>query len=228
MAGLALADGGVQSANTVGFQDNTTVAGFNWYSPPFATVGQTTATYGDILLEGENVTDYTDNIQVLDEEGGPAAQFYWVGNGWFDMDGYVSGDYMTDEVIARGTSFIVYTENADATIRCSGEVATNKITFAEASVAGFNWVGNPFPKEITYGDIAISGDNVTDYTDNIQLLDEEGGPSAQFYWVGTGWFDMDGYVTGDFMTDETIDAGAGFLVYTENSDVTIEINGLTL
>ena len=119
IAGLAMAQ--VQSANTVGFQTDTTVAGFNWYCPPFATVGETgTITYGDITLEGDDVAVYGDNIQILDELGSPAAQFLWAGDGWLDAGGYVSGGYMTDEPISAGAGFIIETEAAGATITISG------------------------------------------------------------------------------------------------------------
>ena len=227
IAGLAMAQ--VQSANTVGFQTDTTVAGFNWYCPPFATVGETgTITYGDITLEGDDVAVYGDNIQILDELGSPAAQFLWAGDGWLDAGGYVSGGYMTDEVIARGTAFIIETEAAGAAITCSGEVSTNAIAFTASSAAGFNWIGNPFPKAITYGDITLEGDDVAVYGDNIQILDELGSPAAQFLWAGDGWLDAGGYVSGGYMTDEPISAGAGFIIETEAAGATITISGFNL
>ena len=216
----------VQSANTVGFQNNTSVAGFNWFAPNFTTVGETTACFGDITISGEDVVEYGDNIQIVDVDGNCEALYYWAGeDGWFDMDG--TGSYMNDEAIVRGKSFIVYTDVAGATIQISGEVVTNDVVFAASSEAGFNWIGNPYPVAITYSNITISGEDVVEYGDNIQIVDADGNCEALYYWAGDdGWFDMDG--TGSYMNEEAIPAGKGFIVYTDVAGATITINGPAL
>ena len=213
----------VESANVVGYQESSSVAGFNWVAPNFTTVGETTACFGDISIAGDDVVEYGDNIQIVDADGNCDALYYWTGaDGWFDMDG--SGEYMNDEAIVRGKSVIVYTDVAGATIRVKGEVITNSVVFAEGSVAGFNWVGNPFPVDITYANISIAGDDVVEYGDNIQNVDADGNCDALYYWTGVdGWFDMDG--SGEYMNDVIIPAGKGFIVYTDVAGATITIKG---
>ena len=69
VAGLALADGGVTSANTVGFLTKAAGQGYNYVTPPFVDVGYNTYMLGGIVLEGDDVEEFGDNLQIFDSEG---------------------------------------------------------------------------------------------------------------------------------------------------------------
>jgi hypothetical protein len=219
---------GLESANIVGYQEKTTVSGFNFYTPTFKQVGGAEKTYSiqDIKLDEATATSYADNIQILDEGGATISQYFWVGPGMLLADKACwTEDFGTPaEVnIDSGTSFIIQTTNPSK-ITVAGEVLKGNLTFT--SVMGFNFVGNSAPTSYDIQEIKLDEATATSYADNIQILDEGGATVAQYFWVGTGMLLADKPCwTEDFGTPATvnIDPGLGFIVQTSAAGVTITL-----
>ncbi len=104
----------------------------------------------------------------------------------------------------------------------------------KASVAGFNFVTPTFDAvdgtgAVALQDIAISGENLTDSVDNLQILDEGGATTATYFYMSTGLtgFATDGWVDVDSwaLADSTVPFGAGVLLDTANADVTVTFAG---
>ena len=104
----------------------------------------------------------------------------------------------------------------------AGQVSTED-TVVE-TVPGFNFVGNNTPVAIDIQDITISG--ATDWTDNIQILDEGGAgvavyvyaSAAQSGYAADGWLSEDG----TSLADVDFEPGQGILIDTADvAEVTI-------
>ena len=210
----------------VGYQKSNSICGFNFLSPTFRTVGDDGVKLQAIKLVGDNVTEYADNLQILDEGGAINENYYWQ-----ECDGEYgwvieNGSELSDRVIDKGVCVNIYTENDDVEILFSGEVSS--VGYSATSICGFNFVGNSNPTSIDIQDVKVLGDNVTEYADNLQILDEGGAILENYYWQevdGTyGWV----IENGDSLASREIPAGLGFIVYTENDDVEISIKGITL
>ena len=72
----------LEDSNTVGYTTKTTVAGFNFVSPTFKNVSGSAISCQDIKLSGENVIEYVDNLQILDEGGATTENYFWTSTGW--------------------------------------------------------------------------------------------------------------------------------------------------
>ena len=206
----------VVSANTVGYQKVTLVPGFNFVAPQFLTVGGGSIDIQSVHLDVADA-DATggDNIQILDADGNPVAQYYWFPAEWIDgvKSGWVdeTGDRAAVD-IANGLAVLIEAVD-DSTVTISGEVCTNDA--ATVSVAGFNFVGNASPVEVDIQDFQIDiADADATGGDNIQILDDTFNPVAQYYWFPAEWIDgvKSGWVdeTGD-RAQVSIAPGQGFL-----------------
>lgn len=214
----------------VGYQQKETVTGFNFITPTFDSVSASgSIDLQDIKISGENVTDSVDNLQLLDEGGATTATYYYMtagtsgleADGWVDFDNWelVSGS------VPYGASVLLDSANADVTITFAGSVSTAD-TLVE-SVSGFNFTGNNTPIAIDIQDLTISGANVTDSVDNLQILDEGGATVATYYYMtaatsgleADGWVDFDNWA----LADVTLEPGQGVLIDTANDGVSIVI-----
>ena len=218
---------GIESANVVGYQTKTTSSGFNFVAPTFKNVSSSKINIQEISISGDNITEWVDNIQILDEGGATVSQYMWLNAfsmgekaGWYDLE---KNEYAS-ATLNPGDSILIETLNEGALITFSGAVADSVITLT--SVCGFNFVGNATPVSINIQDVKISGDNLTEWVDNIQILDEGGATVKQYMWLNAfsmgekaGWYDLEK----NEYVNETIEAGQGFLLETTNADVTITI-----
>lgn len=205
IAGLVSA--AVESQNIVGY---TTVVGANgatMYTPMFTAVGGGAITLGDI--KGDFV-EYTDTLQILDENLVTVSLYYWVDLG----SGPVwTSDFATDDSsveVPFGNSVVI--SSAAAGIVNAGEV---KLTATQVVCGvGATTLGNPVPVEITLGDMDFTG--LVEYTDTLQILDENLVTVALYYWVDLG----SGAVwTSDFATDDSstpLAVGAGFVLSSQD------------
>ena len=208
----------VVSSNIVGYQKVTLVPGFNFVAPQFNAVGG-----GDLDLQSIKLdvadADATgdDNIQILDADGNPVAQYFWYPAAWFGgtESGWFDGDTggLAEVSLANGLSVLVEGVD-DCTVTVSGEVPT---TDAETTaIEGFNFVGNSSSVPIDIQDIQIDvADADATGDDNIQILDADGNPIAQYYWYPAAWFGgtKSGWFDGDTggLADVELAPGQGVL-----------------
>lgn len=195
----------------VGYQTKNTVAGFNFMAPTFENVSGGAVSVQDITLSGENALEYVDNLQILDEGGATSSMYYWTADGWFDENGEKA-----TETIAPGAGVLISTLMEDVKVTFSGAVATSPLTVT--SVEGFNFVGNGTPVDVPAQSITLSGENVLEYVDNMQILDEGGATEEMYYWTADGWQDENGE-----LCTKTIKAGDGVLISTLQAGVVITV-----
>lgn len=210
--------GAIESSNVVGYQNKTTVAEFNFVTPTFKNVSGGDINIQDIKLSGAAVSDYVDNLQILDEGGATSAIYNWVTDmgGWIDSSTFA----LATDTVKPGAGILISTLQAGVNITFSGSVSKDDLV--TTSVSGFNFVGNSTPKVINLQDVALSGDAVTDFVDNIQILDAGGATAAIYNWVT----DMGGWIDGStfsLVTDVELQPGDGVLVSTQNAGVVITV-----
>ncbi len=218
----------VESANIVGYQQTTCIAGLNFVAPDFTQVGANTVKVGDILVLGDSVTSMGDNLQIIDDNGDYLSGYTWSSggdmgaqDGWYNDD----GEFANNETIARGLALLLSCEEDDVVVQVSGEVNTNNVSLVCG--AGLNSVGNFFPAAIAVGNFVISGDSVTSMGDNLQIIDDNGDYLSGYTWSAggdmgaqDGWYDDDG----NFAATDLIDPGLGMLLSCEEDGVQLTIS----
>ena len=109
----------------------------------------------------------------------------------------------------------------------AGQVSTEDTVIE--TVPGFNFVGNNTPVAVNIQDFEIVG--ATDWTDNIQVLDEGGATIASYYYASAAesGYEADGWLSedGGSLADVDIEPGQGILI--DTADVaTVTIPGVDL
>ena len=212
----------------MGYQNKDTVTGFNFVIPTFAAVGGGAVNIQDIKIA--NATDWTDNIQVLDEGGATVASYYYAtaDESGFEADGWLAEDMgsLADITFAPGQSILIDTADS-AVLTFAGQVSTEDTVIE--TVPGFNFVGNNTPVAVNIQDFEIVG--ATDWTDNIQVLDEGGATIASYYYATAdeSGFEADGWLSEDMgsLADIALEPGKGVLI--DTADVaTVTIPGVDL
>ena len=223
LCAAVVANAEVTSQNTVGFQTKDTVTGFNFVIPTFAAVGGGGINIQDIKIS--NATDWSDNIQVLDEGGATVASYVYAtaAQSGYGADGWLSedGTSLADVTFVTGQSILIDTADS-AVLTFAGQVSTED-TVVE-TVPGFNFVGNNTPVSINIQDITITG--ATDWSDNIQILDEGGATVASYVYAtaAQSGYGADGWLSedGTSLADVDFEAGQGILIDTADvAEVTI-------
>ncbi len=94
----------------------------------------------------------------------------------------------------------------------------------ENAEEGFNVVCPTFTSvgynTVTLSDISLAGDDVVYRDDNLQIFDADGNAEYQFQWRANGWYDLD---TREYVNDEVIPAGLGFIVDSSQGGITVEV-----
>ena len=212
----------------MGYQQKDTVSGFNFVIPTFKAINGGAIHIQDIKIA--NATDWTDNIQILDEGGAGIAAYYYAtaAESGYEADGWLSedGGSLADVTFAPGQSILIDTAGT-AILTFAGQVSTEDTVIE--TVPGFNFVGNNTPVSINIQDIKIV--NATDWTDNIQILDEGGAGVAAYYYASAteSGYEADGWLSedGGSLADINLEPGQGILI--DTADVaTVTIPGVNL
>ena len=87
-AGLVAFGDGIESANTVGYENTAMRAGSSLYTPMFAEVGVAQMNIQDLIPTGDNVPDDGSIVlQTLSASGGQGDVYLaWWGDGWYDTN----------------------------------------------------------------------------------------------------------------------------------------------
>ena len=211
------------SSNIVGYQKVEIQPGFNFVAPQFTAMGDTAIDLQSIRLDvADDDATGSENIQILDENGNPVAQYYWFAKDWFggDKSGWFDGDTGTLAEVDLENGMSVLVEGIDdSTLTIFGEVPETDA--ASTAVAGFNFVGNSSPSAINIQDLQINvADEDATGSDNIQILDENGNPIAQYYWFAKDWFggEKSGWFDGDTGALADVELAPGQGVLFESAD----------
>ena len=100
------------SSNIVGYQKVEIQSGFNFVAPQFVAIGGNGIDLQSIRLDvSDDDATGDDNIQILDADGNPVAQYYWYPGEWFgsETSGWVDGDTggLAEVDLANGYSVLV-------------------------------------------------------------------------------------------------------------------------
>ena len=210
VAGVALAESGITSANIVGYTSTDyTTKKYVPFGCCFINTGSADATFklSDIVLEGGNAS--VDMIQVLEPTCAAVSAMYryvsaeqavaWGDasfQGWYDEGLMTRKD---DVEFPLGTGFLASFGSKTVTPRYAGQVIDGSYLF---DCVGSKYVmfANPIPREITLGDIVLQGGNAS--VDMIQVLeDTKAGVTSMYRYVSEeqavawgdasykGWYD---------------------------------------
>ena len=221
-AGFAAFGDGLESANTVGYENTAMRAGSSLYTPMFAEVGAAQMNIQDLIPTGDNVPeDGSIVLQTLSSTGGQGDVFLsWWGDGWYDENDDTPDTYLN----TGDAAWIAFPDNT-VSLTCSGEVKNQEVVspLVNGSVA----IGNPYPVQIDIQDIvpvASEGDVPESGEIVIQTLSATGGQGDVFLsWWGDGWYDEN---------DETpatlLDPGEGIWVASPAATLSLKWPGFTL
>ena len=213
-------------SSIVGYQQKDTVSGFNFVIPTFKAVNSGSIHIQDIKIA--NATDWSDSIQVLDEGGATIQQYIYASaaESGAEADGWLDETFsLADVTFAPGQSILIDTANISV-LTFAGQVSTEDTVIE--TVPGFNFVGNNTPVAVNIQDIKIA--NATDWSDNIQVLDEGGATIQQYIYASAAesGAEADGWLDETFtLADVTLEPGQGILI--DTADVaTVTIPGVNL
>lgn len=224
VAGAALAATSVESANIVGYTAREDgVDGYNWTCGTFDAVGGGNISISQITLDDEGSYSISDNaLQVLDSDAYTAEGYFYteIGNGvfqWLDENSDPA-----DRVFSAGEGFLI--ENLDSIkVKITGQVPETDVSNGANGVDGYNWMGNPFPQEISITAITLDDGGSYSISDNaLQALDPDAYTAEGFFYTEVGnsvfqWLDEAGEPA-----DRTFSPSEGFLI--ENLDgITVTI-----
>ncbi len=161
----------------------------------------------------------TVTIKTIDRFGFSVDSYTWTNEGgdnedeigWQDNNNYAMVNNIT---FGPGSSLWVDGASTSQALQASGKVSLSEISIKLRS--GATLAGNPYPVDITLGDILPSGEDVFGNI-TIQLIDEFGFSIASYTWTNeggdnedeTGWQDNNNYA---MVNAVIISAGTGFWV----------------
>ena len=221
-AGLAAFGDGIESANTVGYEDTAMRADFSLYTPMFKDITTNTMNIQDLKPMGDNVPDDGSIVlQTLDSAGMRGdVMLSWWGDGWYDIN-----DDTPDTYLQRGDAIWISFPDNTLSLNCAGEVSSAPV--ASPLCDGFVAIGNPYPVNIDIQDlvpVASEGDVPESGEIVIQTLDAAGmRGDVMLSWWGDGWYDVN---------DETpatlLAPGEGIWVSANSDKLSLTWPGFTL
>lgn len=156
-------------------------------------------------------------MQTLDAYGYTENNYRWTdagGDSW-DQIGWVDDDnnIVTEVVFNPGQALWVLGSSVSQFIQTAGKVGSSDVTVQLRY--GGTLAGNPFPVNITIGDLLPTGDDTYNNV-SIQILDAYGYTSKNYTWTDAGGdtWDQIGWVDNDnnLVTDIVIEAGQGLWI----------------
>ena len=217
---------GIESSNTVGYQEIPTPQGSSLRCPTFRTVLTASYPLAEITVTG---ADGTGDVcaQAVSSAGVWDGEYYYLTEdmtgsptGWYkDMVGIEAAD---DVILSQGTALFVSSANNDIVLTVAGQVAKGNVLVPFSQGAGM--VGNCLPVDVDLADIGVTG---ADGTGDVcaQTVSSTGVWDGEYYYLTEdmtgspdGWYkDMVGIETAD---DVTLAPGESLFVSSANNDIT--------
>lgn len=217
---------GIESANTVGYQEIPAPQGASMRCPTFRTILDASYPLSELKVVGaDGMADVV--IQTISSEGLWDGEYYYfteegwgVPTGWYTDAG---GDQLAEDVVLpQGTALYVSSQNNDITFLVAGQVPSGAVAVPFDQGAG--QIGNCTPVAVDLADISVEGaDGMADVT--AQTISAEGTWDGEYFYfteegwgVTTGWYKDAG---GDQLADDvTLEPGEALYVNSANNDVT--------
>ena len=221
MAGLALADGGVESANTVGFTTKTIAADtFYLCGIQFEEVGNGTGAIklDDLIsMSGIQASGYSSmeanaaQIQILNASGSGYNKYYYISDaydsGGSEVTGWADGNGdLAESAINIGKGFWFKAPAAaisgTASLTLNGQVSENASGVVTFTANTFALAANPFPVAVDFADVTVSGITAVGYDDmesdaaQIQVLNASGSGYNRYYYINDAYDAGGATVTG--------------------------------
>jgi hypothetical protein len=222
---------GLESANVVGYQTVETKSGFTYLTPTFEKVDGGVATLGDFVPAGDDVGWGEEIIQAFNDTGALIGYYNFYceeygmegGAGWYDEDGNQCNNTPLADGKGAGIS-VCFESSSGVPMRFSGAVTKGKKIITDV-IAGFTWIGNATPNELTIQDFIPVGDGVGWGEEIIQVFDETNGLAGYYNYYcedygmadGAGWYDEEGN-----RINLPVPAGHGFM-FESAGNATIEL-----
>ncbi len=217
---------GLESANTVGYQEIPTPQGASMRCATFRTILTASYPLSEIKVTGSLGTGDV-CAQAISSEGVWDGEYYYLTedntgmpDGWYkDMFGGESAD---DVILAQGTALYVTSADNDVVLIVSGEVPKGTVTVPFAQGAG--QIGNCTPVAVDLADVGVTGSEGTGDV-CAQTISAAGEWDGEYYYLTEdntgmpdGWYkDMFG---GEAADDVTLAPGESLYVTSANNDVT--------
>ena len=181
--------------NTVGYNTETTRAGYNYVIPAFRTVGgDKNATDIQLLQLGDGIGSYEVSFQFLTAKRRNAHTYNWIsaedaadyaddwpkGRGlWIDDE----TSALPEETVTVGVGNAVQMDMGDydaEDLTCSGQVSDADLSYTTRS--GYNYIGNPYPVALDIQNIQLS-DALASYEVSFQFLTAKRRNAHTYDWI---------------------------------------------
>ena len=225
LCAAVMADG-IESANTVGYQEIPTPQGASMRCSTFRTVLATSYPLSEITVTGsDGIGDVV--AQAISSEGVWDGEYYYLTeDGWGCTTGWYKDPFGSeaadDVVLPQGTALYITSANNDITLIVAGEVAKGDVTVPFAQGSG--QIGNCTPVAVDLNDVTVEGsDGIGDVV--AQAISSDGVWDGEYYYLTEdGWGCTTGWYKDPFGTeaadDVTLAPGESLFVTSANNDVT--------
>ena len=226
-ATVGFAEGGIASANIVGYLTRELASGFSMHAPTFVDVGGKVVNMPiqkmvPVNADGETVGGGVFQLQTKKANGFVDEQFYYLfeddvgedlGDGWYNAD----GETLATRTFAPGEAFLFTSSLTGGTLTFAGEVLFDAMELDLNN--GFTALGNLRPAAINIQNIIpvnADGETVGGGVFQLQTKKANGFVDEQFYYLfeddvgedlGDGWYNADG----ETLATRTFAPGEGFL-----------------
>ena len=178
-AAVAVGAFAIESANIVGYGQNSLRFGYCLMTPQFVGVGGNQIALDALTASG---TDASDNVvlSTVDEYGTAVDSYSW--NDWaLSSACWINDSYEKIEGVTVVPGMAFWTSGSDASqvIQSAGEVGTSDVVVNLRF--GYTLVGNPFPVDVALQDIVAGGDEASDNV-TMSTIDEYGTAIDTYSW----------------------------------------------
>ena len=242
-AGLVAFGDGIESSNTVGYQ-NREIGSFNLTLGTFIDAKGGTGVLGDIK-PNQAFIDAAGTIQTFTAAGKAGPIYLYINDpdlielfesseGWYTLEDDEMTDPKNSESIPFTTGFVSKSSGAGSALTYAGEV---KGTATEIPVGGFTLTGNCSPKDLTLGNFKPN-QTFIDAAGTVQTFTAAGkaGPIylyindpdlIELFEASEGWYTLEDDEMTDPKNSITINAGDAFVTKSSGSGSTLEIPSAT-
>ena len=178
-AGLGVFADGIESANTVGYGQNSLREGYTLVAAQFTGFGGTQLPLTGLTAVGEDTSDNV-TLSTVDEYGTAVDTYAW--NDWAAATPcWVNDSFEPVEgvTVTPGLAFWTSGSADGQKIMSAGEVGLSDVVVNLRE--GYTLVGNPFPVSIALQDIVAGGDEASDNV-TLATIDEYGTAVDTYAW----------------------------------------------